>query len=103
MRRLHTDIPLGSERSSGSRVRLPVSTTRLMFVAATAWLLSDASLDSRTPSLDRGSDRPATVPQVAAKSSRSRDEVRLGLVRVAHGGGCGGCGAHLGRRGRAGA
>src|ERR1700689_1298428 len=34
MRRLHTDMPLGSERSSGSAVRLPVSTTRLMFVAA---------------------------------------------------------------------
>ena len=28
-------MPLGSERSSGSRVRLPVRTTRLMLVAAT--------------------------------------------------------------------
>src|SRR5207248_3139632 len=27
-------VPLGVERSSGSRVRFPVSTTRLMFVAA---------------------------------------------------------------------
>src|SRR4051794_1913323 len=34
MRRLHTDMPDGVERSSGSRVRLPVSTTRLMLVAA---------------------------------------------------------------------
>ena len=30
-----TDMPLDVERSSGSRVRLPVRTTRLMFVAAT--------------------------------------------------------------------
>src|SRR5215210_1099112 len=103
MRSEHTDMPLGSERSSGSRVRLPVRTTRLMFVAATEWLLSQTSLDSRTPSLDRGSDPLATVPQVAAKSSRSRDEVWLGLFRLAHGGGRCGRGAHLGRRGRAGA
>ena len=67
-------------RSSGSRVRLPVRTTRLMLVADMVCLLSKTSLDSRTPSLDRGSDRPATVPHVAAKPSRSRDEVRLGLV-----------------------
>src|SRR6266480_2576745 len=40
MRRLHTDIPLGSERSSGSVVRFPVMTTLLMFVAATARLPS---------------------------------------------------------------
>src|SRR5215210_8081924 len=32
----HTDMPLAVERSSGSRVRLPVRTTRLMFVAAIA-------------------------------------------------------------------
>src|SRR3954470_3356062 len=31
----HTEVPLCSERSSGSRVRLPVRTTRLMLVAAT--------------------------------------------------------------------
>jgi hypothetical protein len=36
MRRLHTDMPLGSDRSSGSAVRFPVITTLLMFVAATA-------------------------------------------------------------------
>src|ERR1700690_1353299 len=36
MRSLHTDVPLGSERSSGSAVRFPVRTTRLMLVAATA-------------------------------------------------------------------
>src|SRR4051794_27987928 len=35
-----TDIPLAVERSSGSLVRLPVRTTRLMFVAAIGWLLS---------------------------------------------------------------
>src|SRR5437763_11994655 len=35
MRRLQTDMPLGSERSSGSAVRFPVITTLLMFVAAT--------------------------------------------------------------------
>jgi hypothetical protein len=38
MRMLHTDMPLGSERSSGSAVRFPVITTLLMFVAATAVL-----------------------------------------------------------------
>jgi hypothetical protein len=37
---LHTDMPLGSERSSGSAVRLPVITTLLMLVAATALFLS---------------------------------------------------------------
>jgi hypothetical protein len=31
----HTEVPLDVERSSGSRVRLPVMMTRLMFVAAT--------------------------------------------------------------------
>jgi hypothetical protein len=36
MRSLQTDVPLGSERSSGSAVRFPVITTLLMFVAATA-------------------------------------------------------------------
>src|SRR5439155_4209653 len=34
MRRLHTEVPPDVLRSSGSRVRLPVITTRLMFVAA---------------------------------------------------------------------
>src|SRR3954454_24492161 len=29
-------VPLGSDRRSGSRVRFPVSTTRLMFTVATA-------------------------------------------------------------------
>ena len=33
-----TEVPLGSERSSGSRVRLPVITTLLMLVAATTYL-----------------------------------------------------------------
>jgi hypothetical protein len=33
-RSLQTDVPLGSERSSGSDVRFPVMITRLMFVAA---------------------------------------------------------------------
>src|SRR4051794_9167122 len=35
MRSLQTDVPLGSERSSGSAVRLPVTTTRLMLT----WLM----------------------------------------------------------------
>src|SRR5271154_4922353 len=35
MRSLHTDVPLGSDRSSGSAVRFPVITTLLMLVAAT--------------------------------------------------------------------
>jgi hypothetical protein len=35
IRRLQTAVPLGSERSSGSRVKLPVRMTRLMLVAAT--------------------------------------------------------------------
>jgi hypothetical protein len=34
IRRLQTDIPDGSDRSSGSRVRFPVMMTRLMLVAA---------------------------------------------------------------------
>jgi hypothetical protein len=38
MRKLHTEEPLGSERSSGSAVRFPVITTLLMLVAATAAL-----------------------------------------------------------------
>ena len=33
-RRLQTEVPPGVERSSGSRVRFPVMTTRLMLVAA---------------------------------------------------------------------
>jgi hypothetical protein len=33
-RRLQTEVPLGKERSSGSRVRFPVRITLLMFVAA---------------------------------------------------------------------
>src|SRR6266480_2715216 len=37
MRRLHTEVPPDVLRSSGSRVRLPVMTTRLMFVAAISW------------------------------------------------------------------
>src|SRR5437899_2058607 len=34
MRRLHTEVPPLVDRNSGSRVRLPVITTRLMLVAA---------------------------------------------------------------------
>src|SRR5215207_6688649 len=34
MRSLQTELPLARERSSGSAVRLPVRTTRLMLVAA---------------------------------------------------------------------
>src|SRR5918998_170330 len=40
MRRLQTDVPDCSDRSSGSRVRFPVRITRLMLLAAMpAWLL----------------------------------------------------------------
>src|ERR1035441_1444866 len=42
IRRLHTDVPLGVERSSGSAVRLPVMTTRLMLFIASPpvwWLV----------------------------------------------------------------
>src|SRR5436309_14221926 len=44
MRSLHTDVPLGSERSSGSAVRFPVITTLFMLVAATAQFLSACSV-----------------------------------------------------------
>src|SRR3954451_14917179 len=47
IRRLQTDIPDGVDRSSGSRVRFPVRTTRLMFVAA----ISAGSFRLRTDSL----------------------------------------------------
>src|SRR5215207_9915073 len=62
----HTDMPLAVERSSGSRVRLPVRTTRLMFVAAIEWLLSAAkgarsSLVGRVYVRVRGN--PASGPQ----------------------------------------
>src|SRR5205823_2952642 len=59
IRRLHTDMPLGSVRSSGSAVRFPVITTLLMFVAATVWFLS---------LLFQGLSAPLRVPQ----SSRAR-------------------------------
>src|SRR5688572_28058360 len=39
-RSLQTDVPLGKLRSSGSRVRLPVTTTTFTFVAATRSHLS---------------------------------------------------------------
>jgi hypothetical protein len=44
---LQTDVPFGNERSSGSLVRFPVITTRLMLVAATVLFLSACSPRSR--------------------------------------------------------
>src|SRR3954471_6595952 len=44
IRRLQTDMPDGVERSSGSRVKFPVRTTRLMLVAA----ISAGSFQLRT-------------------------------------------------------
>src|SRR5918999_5935515 len=66
----HTDMPLDVERSSGSRVRLPVMITRLMLVAATEGLLSTSLTyqKARWPSLGV---LPATTvkrAQVATKS-----------------------------------
>src|SRR5437764_15369323 len=66
MRRLQTDVPPRVLRSSGSRVRLPVMTTRLMFVAA----ISRCSL-SLCRSIRR---RPARVhPATAGMSARGRE------------------------------
>src|SRR5688572_14339667 len=62
MRRLHTDMPLGSERSSGSRVRFPVRMTRLMLVAAMVCGLLSATNETRSPSLGRGPERFAPRP-----------------------------------------
>jgi hypothetical protein len=66
----HTDMPLGSERSSGSRVRFPVRTTRLMFVAATKGLLSTAKAGEARcrPSLGVGAAVIAAAPQIAGDS-----------------------------------
>src|SRR5918999_482203 len=69
-RKEHTEVPLDVERSSGSRVRLPVMMTRLMLVAATEGLLSTSLTyqKARWPSLGV---LPATTvkrAQVATKS-----------------------------------
>src|SRR5271168_561611 len=73
MRRLHTEMPLGSERSSGSAVRFPVITTLFILVAATAPLpfvklvlacccCSDPSFESRGAF---GRDAPAHAHHLA--------------------------------------
>src|SRR4051794_29915484 len=50
-----TDMPLAVERSSGSRVRFPVRTTRLMFVAATVGsFLGEGVLEARRLAESRG-------------------------------------------------
>src|SRR5918997_4191014 len=56
IRRLHTAVPPLVCRSSGSRVRLPVRTTRLMFVAAMR-LLFLLLLEDRRSRVHRGSER----------------------------------------------
>src|SRR3954462_8584152 len=54
-RSLQTEVPLGSERSSGSDVRLPVMITRLMFEPAIGG--GPFGNELKVPaSLDRGSD-----------------------------------------------
>src|SRR6185295_7310050 len=80
MRSLQTELPLCSERSSGSWVRLPVITTTLMFVAATRGLLSLTLSKLGSPSLDRGSEvSPARVADwgcFLTEATRSRRRVR---------------------------
>jgi hypothetical protein len=72
MRSEQTDMPLGSDRSSGSRVRFPVRTTRLMLVAATMGLLSFCLTKFGWPSLGADPERFATASQVGRISWQSR-------------------------------
>src|SRR5438067_10707578 len=81
MRRLHTDIPLGSERSSGSAVRFPVMTTLLMFVAATARLPSGFVLFA--PRLASGAARGG-AEDVVPGGRADAEAARLVLKVVAH-------------------
>src|SRR2546421_11669147 len=66
MRRLQTAVPLGSERSSGSRVKLPVRMTRLILVAATV-----APFDGHLrPHDDFENLVPSLAPAAAAAAER---------------------------------
>src|SRR3954452_18984315 len=68
MRSEQTDVPLAVERSSGSRVRFPVSTTRLMLVAATRGSFqTDFKLGA---SLGSGATETGGPPHFGALSSR---------------------------------
>src|SRR4051794_37644269 len=75
MRRLHTGVPPEVERSSGSCVRFPVRTTRLMFVAAiggTPLLLlvrAVAGLSRGQARVPSRTDRKAAVNSVFAVKS----------------------------------
>src|SRR5215217_758411 len=110
MRREQTDMPLGSERSSGSRVRFPVRTTRLMLVAATRGSFPSLTKSFGWPSLGVRPARSATASQVGRISWQSRCSRRgrgtaaagsaLDLGRLL-GGGRGGRLAQVRRRGRA--
>src|SRR5437763_4745241 len=81
MRMLQTDIPLGSERSSGSAVRFPVMTTLLMFVAATARLPSGFVLFA--PRLASGAARGG-AEDVVPVGRADAEAARLVLKVVAH-------------------
>src|SRR3954451_22816339 len=79
-RSLQTEVPLGSERSSGSAVRLPVMITRLMFVAAmrgrllSGWRGSVGRLVR--PSVDLPSDGSCEQAGFSAVLLQSRREER---------------------------
>src|SRR3954467_10193294 len=99
MRRLHTAVPPFVWRSSGSRVRFPVKTTLLMFVAAMR-LLPPVLLEDRRSRLHTGSARTVAPAQeralksgffrggvtwVTARDAPPRDEHgRSGADRIRH-------------------
>src|SRR3954452_23538058 len=68
MRRLHTAVPPFVWRSSGSRVRIPVNTTLLMFVAAMR-LLPPVLLADRRSRLHTHSERSVAGAQERALKS----------------------------------
>src|SRR4051794_28389743 len=68
MRRLHTAVPPFVWRSSGSRVRFPVKTTLLMFVAAMR-LLPPVLLEDRRSRLHTHSERSVAEAQERALKS----------------------------------
>src|ERR1017187_6421545 len=95
----HTDVPLGSERSSGSRVRFPVRTTTLRLDAAMKEAPSIA-LSGCVPTLDGRSEIARGVGAVCRNSGA--DEFRIALggsdLRLGALGGSGGSGGGSGRR-----
>src|SRR6185503_20827300 len=77
MRSPQTEVPLGVVRSSGSRVRFPVRTTRLMFVAAIGGSFASTRVKSRLET------EPDVVKEFApAKRPRKRAIRRASLPRV---------------------